>query len=197
MKWNLDFFVNKVLILSVHSWKWKSWNHKNLTYQLATYCCIAGTNAAYVSPLFIPKCSMYNTKLCKALLTEPTAPVGHFVYWKNSSSPGSLPTENRTCRKDLWAGFLFWGLWTKIQPKSQNHEKRLGVFHDFVCSLPCGGKESQNRSTKCTFKVSFFISSKLLCVCKRCSTLESNYADKYGQQLFRVQTFRTFLVLNV
>ena len=31
----------------------------------------------------------------------------HFVYWKSTSSPGSHPTENRTCRKDLWAAFVF------------------------------------------------------------------------------------------
>ena len=35
-----------------------------------------------------------------------------------------------------------------------------------------GGKETQNRSTKWTSKVTLFISSKMLRVCKRCSVLE-------------------------
>ena len=33
---------------------------------------------------------------------------GHFVYWKCTSSPGSHPTENCSCRKDVWAGFVLW-----------------------------------------------------------------------------------------
>ena len=33
---------------------------------------------------------------------------GHFVYWKCTSSPGSHPTENYSCRKDVWAGFVLW-----------------------------------------------------------------------------------------
>ena len=33
---------------------------------------------------------------------------GHFVYWKCTSSPGSHPTENCSCLKDLWAGFVLW-----------------------------------------------------------------------------------------
>ena len=34
--------------------------------------------------------------------------LGHFVYWKCTSSPGSHPTEKYSCRKDLWAGFVLW-----------------------------------------------------------------------------------------
>ena len=33
---------------------------------------------------------------------------GHFVYWKCTSSPGSHPTENYSCRKVLLAGFVLW-----------------------------------------------------------------------------------------
>ena len=43
----------------------------------------------------------------------------------------------------------------------------------FVCFyFPCGGKKTQTRSTKCTFKVTFFIFLNKLNVWKRCSVLE-------------------------
>ena len=45
-----------------------------------------------------------------APLTESTDPEGYFVYWKCTSSPGSHPTENRSCPKDLWVGLLPWGI---------------------------------------------------------------------------------------
>ena len=128
-KWNFDFFVNNVLILSVHFWKWKSKNI-NVTYQVISRC-IAGIKAVIVIPLMTPKlklscriiiltppwhASPCHTNLCKARPTElteptePTEPGGHFVYWKSTSSPGSHPTENRTCRKDLWAAFVLWSV---------------------------------------------------------------------------------------
>ena len=31
----------------------------------------------------------------------------HVLHTKSTLSPGSHPTENRTCRKDLWAPFVF------------------------------------------------------------------------------------------
>ena len=85
--------------------------------------CIAGIKEVMVIPLTIPKlklscliiihtppwhASTCHTNLCKAPPTEPTEPGDHFVYWKSTSSPGSHPTENRTCRKDLWAAFVLW-----------------------------------------------------------------------------------------
>ena len=39
---------------------------------------------------------------------RPTFIHSHFVWWKFPSSPGSYPTENRSCRKDLWAAFVVW-----------------------------------------------------------------------------------------
>ena len=119
-KWNFDFFVNNVLILSVHFWKWKSKNINNVTYHVISRC-IAGIKVVNVIILMIPKLklscrtiiltppwhySTCHTNLCIAQPTELTEPVGHFVYWKSTSSPGSHPAENRTCRKDLWAAFV-------------------------------------------------------------------------------------------
>ena len=122
-KWNFDFFVNNFLILSVHFWKWKGKNINNFTYHVISRC-IADIKAVMVFPLMIPKLklscrtiiltppwhySTCHTNLCKAQPTElPERVGGHFVYWKSTSSPGSHPTENRTCRKGLWAAFLLW-----------------------------------------------------------------------------------------
>ena len=135
----------------------KSKNINNFTYQYVNSRCLAGIKVVMVIPLIIPKlklscliiiltppwhASTCHTNLCKARQTELIEPVGHFVYWKSTSSPGSHPTENRTCRKDLWATFVLWG-----------------VFHFY---FPCGGKKTQTRSTKCTFKVTLFIFLKML-----------------------------------
>ena len=88
---------------------------------------------------------------------RPTFIHSHFVWWKFPSSPGSYPTENRSCRKDLWAAFVVWDVF----------------YFAFVCFyFPCGGKKTQTRSTKCTFKVTFFIFLNKLNVWKRCSVLE-------------------------
>ena len=103
----------------------KSKNINNFTYQYVNSRCLAGIKVVIVIPLIIPKlklscliiiltppwhASTCHTNLCKARPTEPTEPVGHFVYWKSTSSPGSHPTENRTCRKDLWAAFVLWSV---------------------------------------------------------------------------------------
>ena len=149
----------------------KSKNINNFTYQRVTSRCLAGINAVIVIPLTIPKLkptcriiilappwnySTCHTNLGKAM-QKPTEQVGHFVYWKSTSSPGSHPTENRTCRNDLWAAFVLCGFF----------------FFSFVCFyFPCGGKKTQTRSTNCTFKVTFFIFLKMLNVWKRCSVLE-------------------------
>ena len=127
-KWNFDFFVNNVLILSMHFWKWKSKNINNFTYHSVKSRCIAGIKPVKVIPLIIPKLklscriviltppwhySMCHTNLCIAQPTEQTEQtdaVGHFDYWKSTSSPGSHPNENRTCRKDLWAAFVLWSV---------------------------------------------------------------------------------------
>ena len=47
----------------------------------------------------------------------------------------------------------------------------FSFFRLFLLYFPCGGKKTQTRSTKCTFKVTFFIFLKLLNVWKRCSVL--------------------------
>ena len=101
----------------------KSKNINNFTYHIAISRCLPGIKAVIVIPLTIPKLklscriiiltppwhySSCHTNLCIAIPTEPTKPVGHFVCWKSTSSPGSHPTENRTCRKDLWAAFVLW-----------------------------------------------------------------------------------------
>ena len=136
----------------------------NFTYRFTMSRCLPGKKAVIVIAPTIQKLklscriiiltlpwhySTCHTNLCKAQQTER---VGHFVYWKSTSSPGSHPTENRTCRKDLWATFVLWG-----------------VFYFY---FPCGGKKTQTRSTKCTFKVTFFIFLKMLNVWKRCSVLK-------------------------
>ena len=36
------------------------------------------------------------------------------VLRKCSSSPGSHPTENRTCSNDLWDGFVRWGFFSQL-----------------------------------------------------------------------------------
>ena len=109
-------------LLSVHFWKWRV-NIENSTYRHVT--CLTGINAVTVIALTIPKLklsrriiltppwhsSTRHTNLCPAQPTElQTEPVSHFLYWKSTSSPGSHPTENRTCRKDLWAAFVLWGV---------------------------------------------------------------------------------------
>ena len=48
---------------------------------------------------------------------------GHFVSWKCTTSPGSYPTENRSCRKDLW-------VWRKVFPLSNEFkaQRELGAW---------------------------------------------------------------------
>ena len=97
----------------------------NFTYPLAISRCLAGINAVIVIPLMTPKfklsCLMIiltppwhyspcHRNLCITPPTEHIEPEGHFVYWKSTSSPGSHPNENRTCRKDLWAAFVLWSV---------------------------------------------------------------------------------------
>ena len=103
-----------LLILSVHSWKWKRKNINNShTISSCPAVLLAYKMRQGVEHRTTPKLklsfsilltaqwdgSMYNTKLCIAQLTDPTEPI-HFVYWKCTSSPGYHPTENRSCRKD-------------------------------------------------------------------------------------------------
>ena len=93
----------------------------NFTYLHVISHCLPGIKPVIVIPLTTPKLklscrsilslpwhdSTCHTNLCIAKMTEPD---GHFVYWKSILSPGSHPTENRTCRKDLWAAFVLWGV---------------------------------------------------------------------------------------
>ena len=153
----------------------KSKNINNFTYHTAISRCLPGTKAVTVTPLTIPKlkltcriivltppwhCSPCHTNLCIAIPTEPTEQVGHFVYWKSASSPGSHPTENRICRKDLWAlwvAFVFWGAFYFLS----------FVFISHVVET----KLRQDHATKCIFRVTFFIFLKILNVWKQCSVL--------------------------
>ena len=123
----------------------KSKNINNFTYHLVTSRCLSDINAVLVIPLMIPKLklscriiiltppwhvSTCNTNLCIAPLTEEGG--GHFVYWKSASCPGSHPTENRTCRNDLWAAFVLWGQSRSQSPRFfvnlNGHQKDRGLW---------------------------------------------------------------------
>ena len=70
---------------------------------------------------------------------ERNEPAGHFVYGKFPSSPGSHPTENRTCREDLWAAFVLWGVF---------------YFLWFVFFFSMWWKDQQNPHSKWRFSFS-------------------------------------------
>ena len=156
-------------------WKWRVTgnidNWHNFTYRHVISRCLVGIKAVIVIPLIKPKLKLSrriiilpspwhgspcHTNLCIAPQIE-TELQGHFVYWKCTSSPGSHATKNRTCRKDLWAAFVLWG---------------VSYFY-----FPCGGKKIQTRSTKSTFKVTLFIFFKMLNVwaqVKLCWQIQAN-----------------------
>ena len=125
----------------------QSKNINNFTYQYVISLCIAGIKVVMVTQLTIPKlklscriiiltppwhASPCHTNLCKAIPTQPTEQEGHFVYWKSTSSPGSHPNENRTCRKDLWAAFVLWCVF-------------LFSFVCFIWLFPMWGKENSDK----------------------------------------------------
>ena len=119
---------------------------------------------------------MYNTKLCIAQLTDPTEPI-HFVYWKCTSSPGSHPTENRSCLKD--------GMDWISAPRC--------VLFYFVCFyLPCCGN-SDTRSRKCTFwiKVTFF------CICLKCLALEQSLHVSWHSTAYSAAYFKHWELFKV
>ena len=134
-------------------WKWRVTgnidNWHNFTYRHVISRCLVGIKAVIVIPLIKPKLKLSyriiilpspwhgspcHTNQCKA---RPTEPVGHFVYWKCTSSPSSHATENRTCRKDLWAAFVLWGVFLFLFPMRWKDQQNAHSRWRFSFSLKC------------------------------------------------------------